>query len=188
MNDRHTGSRTVRAPRGTALTCRSWLTEAPFRMIQNNLDPEVAENLAELVVYGGIGRAARNWERFDAILDTLKRLGDDGSPLVQSRRPVAAFMARDRIQFQGMPARIGWMGLGQRRAAGLAFNEMVARGELKAPIVIGRDRLDTGSVASPNRETEAMKDGSDAVSEWPLLNARLSTAGGLYGDVCRATP
>ncbi len=470
--------RTVRAPRGATLTCRSWLTEAPFRMIQNNLDPEVAENPAELVVYGGIGRAARNWESFDAILETLKRLGDDESLLIQSGKPVAVFkthpdaprvliansnlvpkwatwdhfneldrkglmmygqmtagswiyigsqgivqgtyetfvealrqhyggnaagrwiltaglggmggaqplaatlagasllaiecrqsridmrlrtryldkqaatldealaimreakepvsigllgnaadivpeiakrgvrpdlvtdqtsahdlvngylpagwtverwdaerksdpkaveaaartsivthvkamlelhargiptvdygnnirqvakdegvanafdfpgfvpayirplfcegkgpfrwvalsgdpediyktdakvkelfpedahlarwldMARERIQFQGLPARICWLGLGQRHKAGLAFNEMVASGELKAPIVIGRDHLDTGSVASPNRETEAMKDGSDAVSDWPLLNALLSTAGG----------
>jgi urocanate hydratase len=87
-------------------------------------------------------------------------------------------MARERIQFQGLPARICWLGLGQRHKAGLAFNEMVARGELEAPIVIGRDHLDTGSVASPNRETESMKDGSDAVSDWPLLNALLSTAGG----------
>ncbi|MGZ5079806.1 MAG: urocanate hydratase [Usitatibacter sp.] len=482
-------SRIVRAPRGTALTCRSWLTEAPFRMIQNNLDPDVAENPAELVVYGGMGKAARNWECFDAILEALKRLGDDESLLVQSGKPVAVFkthadaprvliansnlvprwatwehfneldrkglmmfgqmtagswiyigsqgivqgtyetfaeamrqhygatpdgvtpaqagtqsprwiltaglggmggaqplaatmagasmlaiecrqsridmrlrtgyldrqaadldealamiraaktpvsvgllgnaadvlpeivkrgvkpdlvtdqtsahdlvngylpsgwsverwdaerksnpqaveaaarasivrhvramlelhargiptfdygnnirqvakdegvrdafafpgfvpayirplfcegkgpfrwvalsgdpediyktdakvkslfpqdahlhrwldMARSRIHFQGLPARICWLGLGQRHLAGLAFNEMVARGELQAPIVIGRDHLDTGSVASPNRETEAMKDGSDAVSDWPLLNALLSTAGG----------
>jgi urocanate hydratase len=483
MNDRHSASRVVRAPRGPQLTCRSWLTEAPFRMIQNNLDPEVAENPAELVVYGGIGRAARNWECFDAILATLKRLGDDESLLIQSGKPVAVFkthpdaprvliansnlvpkwatwehfneldrkglmmfgqmtagswiyigsqgivqgtyetfaealrqhyggaragapasprwfltaglggmggaqplaatmagasmlavecrqsridmrlrtkyldrqaatldealaivtqsktpvsvgllgnaadvfeeivkrgvrpdlvtdqtsahdlvhgylpsgwtverweaaqrenpdcvvaaaktsiarhvramlalhargiptvdygnnirqvakdegvedafafpgfvpayirplfcegrgpfrwvalsgdpediyrtdarvkelfpddlhlhrwldMARSRIRFQGLPARICWLGLGQRHRAGLAFNEMVAKGELKAPIVIGRDHLDTGSVASPNRETEAMKDGSDAVSDWPLLNALLSTAGG----------
>ena len=483
MNDRHSAARVVRAPRGPQLTCRSWLTEAPFRMIQNNLDPEVAENPAELVVYGGIGRAARNWECFDAILATLKRLGDDESLLIQSGKPVAVFkthpdaprvliansnlvpkwatwehfneldrkglmmfgqmtagswiyigsqgivqgtyetfaealrqhyggaragapasprwfltaglggmggaqplaatmagasmlavecrqsridmrlrtkyldrqaatldealaivtqsetpvsvgllgnaadvfeeivkrgvrpdlvtdqtsahdlvhgylpsgwtverweaaqrenpdsvvaaaktsitrhvramlalhargiptvdygnnirqvakdegvedafafpgfvpayirplfcegrgpfrwvalsgdpediyrtdarvkelfpddlhlhrwldMARSRIRFQGLPARICWLGLGQRHRAGLAFNEMVAKGELKAPIVIGRDHLDTGSVASPNRETEAMKDGSDAVSDWPLLNALLSTAGG----------
>ena len=475
--------RIVRAPRGAVLTCLSWLTEAPFRMIQNNLDPEVAENPAELVVYGGIGRAARNWECFDAILATLKRLGDDESLLVQSGKPVAVFkthpdaprvliansnlvpkwatwdhfneldrkglmmygqmtagswiyigsqgivqgtfetfaeamrqhyggvragapatprwiltaglggmggaqplaatmagasmlaiecrqsridmrlrtgyldkqaadldqalamvqgarvptsvgllgnaadvlpeiakrgvrpdlvtdqtsahdlvhgylpsgwsverweaeqktqpkaveaaaresiarhvramlelhrrgiptvdygnnirqvakdegvadafsfpgfvpayirplfcegkgpfrwvalsgdpediyrtdakvrelfpedalldrwldLARERIHFQGLPARICWLGLGQRHLAGLAFNEMVATGELKAPIVIGRDHLDTGSVASPNRETEAMKDGSDAVSDWPLLNALLATAGG----------
>ncbi len=87
-------------------------------------------------------------------------------------------MARSRIQFQGLPARICWVGLGQRHRLGLAFNEMVASGELSAPIVIGRDHLDSGSVASPNRETEAMLDGSDAVSDWPLLNALLNTAGG----------
>ena len=87
-------------------------------------------------------------------------------------------MARERIRFQGLPARICWLGLGERHLAGLAFNEMVKSGELKAPIVIGRDHLDTGSVASPNRETESMKDGTDAVSDWPLLNALLNTAGG----------
>ena len=87
-------------------------------------------------------------------------------------------MARERIAFQGLPARICWVGLGLRDKLGLAFNEMVANGELKAPIVIGRDHLDSGSVASPNRETEAMKDGSDAVSDWPLLNALLNTASG----------
>jgi urocanate hydratase len=470
-------SRVIRAPRGKNLSCRSWLTEAAYRMVQNNLDPDVAENPAELVVYGGIGRAARNWECFDAILATLERLGDDESLLVQSGKPVAVFkthpdaprvliansnlvpawatwdhfneldrkglmmygqmtagswiyigsqgivqgtyetfaealrrhygnakgkwvltaglggmggaqplaavmagmsmiaiecrqsridmrlrtgyldkqaasfdealaivraarepisvgllgnaaeilpelvakgvkpdlltdqtsahdlvngylpagwtveqwereqkanpkgveaaarasikrhveamlelhrrgvptvdygnnirqvakdegvadafafpgfvpayvrplfcegkgpfrwvalsgnpediyrtdakvrslfpedthlarwldMARTRIKFQGLPARICWLGLGQRDKAALAFNEMVATGELEAPIVIGRDHLDTGSVASPNRETESMKDGSDAVSDWPLLNALLSTAGG----------
>ncbi|MDT0496731.1 urocanate hydratase [Algiphilus sp. W345] len=87
-------------------------------------------------------------------------------------------MARVRIQFQGLPSRICWVGLGDRHRLGLAFNKMVASGKLKAPVVIGRDHLDSGSVASPNRETEAMQDGSDAVSDWPLLNALLSTAGG----------
>jgi urocanate hydratase len=87
-------------------------------------------------------------------------------------------MARERIAFQGLPARICWIGLGDRDRAGLMFNEMVAKGEVKGPIVIGRDHLDSGSVASPNRETEAMKDGSDAVSDWPLLNALLNTASG----------
>ena len=87
-------------------------------------------------------------------------------------------MARERIPFQGLPARICWVGLGQRDKLGLAFNEMVRNGELKAPVVIGRDHLDSGSVASPNRETEAMQDGSDAVSDWPLLNAMLNVAGG----------
>ncbi|WP_208354444.1 urocanate hydratase [Pseudaestuariivita rosea] len=87
-------------------------------------------------------------------------------------------MARERIAFQGLPARICWVGLGQRHKLGLAFNEMVRNGDLSAPIVIGRDHLDSGSVASPNRETEAMKDGSDAVSDWPLLNAMLNVASG----------
>ncbi|MEO0424536.1 MAG: urocanate hydratase [Pseudomonadota bacterium] len=473
--------RVVRAPRGSELTCRSWLTEAPYRMLQNNLDPEVAENPDELIVYGGIGRAARNWESFDHILECLRNLADDESLLVQSGKPVGVFrthpdaprvliansnlvpqwanwehfqaldrkglamygqmtagswiyigsqgivqgtyetfveagrqhfggdtrgrwiltcglggmggaqplaatmagysmlciecdesridfrlrtgyldrragsvdealqlidqarakgepvsvglagngaellpeliergvkpdlvtdqtsahdpvngylpagwsmaqwqqmrreqpetvarearrsmavhvrallafhaqgiptvdygnnirqqaydegvqnafdfpgfvpayirplfcrgvgpfrwvalsgdpediyrtdekvkelipddphlhrwldMARERIQFQGLPARICWVGLGDRDRLGLAFNEMVRKGELKAPVVIGRDHLDSGSVASPNRETEAMLDGSDAVSDWPLLNLMLSTASG----------
>ena len=87
-------------------------------------------------------------------------------------------MAKSRIKFQGLPARICWVGLGDRHRLGLAFNEMVAKGELKAPIVIGRDHLDSGSVASPNRETEGMKDGSDAVSDWPLINALLNCASG----------
>jgi urocanate hydratase len=87
-------------------------------------------------------------------------------------------MARSRIAFQGLPARICWLGLGERHRAGLAFNQMVAKGELKAPVVIGRDHLDSGSVASPRRETEAMKDGSDAVSDWPILNALLNCASG----------
>ncbi|HUH88502.1 MAG TPA: urocanate hydratase, partial [Pusillimonas sp.] len=100
--------------------------------------------------------------------------------LFPENKPVQRWldMARDRIAFQGLPARICWLGLGERHVAGLAFNEMVRSGELKAPIVIGRDHLDTGSVASPNRETEAMLDGTDAVSDWPLLNALLNTAGG----------
>ncbi len=481
MSTRKDPSRTIRAPRGSDLSCKSWLTEAPFRMIQNNLDPDVAENPAELVVYGGIGRAARDWECFDAILKSLKELDDNETLLVQSGKPVGVFpthadaprvllansnlvphwatwehfneldkkglmmygqmtagswiyigsqgivqgtyetfvemgrqhyggdltgkwiltaglggmggaqplaaslagacslniecqqsridmrlrtryvdeqandlddalariekytkagqaksiallgnaaeilpqlvqrgvrpdavtdqtsahdpvhgylpigwtveqwlaeqkqhpekvrdaakksmrvhveamlafqktgvptfdygnnirqmakdegcanafdfpgfvpayvrplfcrgvgpfrwvalsgdpediyktdakvkelipddkhlhrwldMARERISFQGLPARICWVGLGQRHKLGLAFNEMVRKGELKAPVVIGRDHLDSGSVASPNRETESMKDGSDAVSDWPLLNAMLNVAGG----------
>jgi urocanate hydratase len=87
-------------------------------------------------------------------------------------------MARERIAFQGLPARICWLGQGEREKAGLAFNRLVAEGKVKAPIVIGRDHLDTGSVASPNRETEAMKDGSDAIADWPVLNALINTAGG----------
>jgi urocanate hydratase len=481
MDRRHDPTRLVRAPRGRTLTCRSWLTEAPWRMLQNNLDPEVAEHPEALVVYGGIGRAARDWPCFDAILATLRRLGDDETLLIQSGKPVGVFpthadaprvllansnlvprwatwehfdaldraglmmygqmtagswiyigsqgivqgtyetfcavaerhfagrpagrwiltgglggmggaqplaatmsgfsmlavecdptriekrlatrylderaatldealsrleaarvagrpvsiglpgnaadvfeelvrrgrtpdvvtdqtsahdpvrgylpqgwslerwrdaqrddpasvveaarasmaaqvramlelqrrgaatfdygnnlrqqakeagvadafafpgfvpayvrplfcegkgpfrwvalsgdpedirrtdervrallpgdahlhrwldLARERVAFQGLPARICWVGVHDRVRLGLAFNEMVAGGELSAPIVIGRDHLDTGSVASPNRETEAMLDGSDAVSDWPLLNALLNTAGG----------
>ena len=87
-------------------------------------------------------------------------------------------MAQERIAFQGLPARICWLGQGEREKAGLAFNELVKSGKVKAPIVIGRDHLDTGSVASPNRETEAMKDGSDAIADWPVLNALINTAGG----------
>jgi urocanate hydratase len=87
-------------------------------------------------------------------------------------------LAKEKIKFQGLPARICWVGLGDRHRIGLAFNEMVRNGELSAPIVIGRDHLDSGSVASPNRETESMKDGSDAISDWPFLNAMLNTASG----------
>jgi len=87
-------------------------------------------------------------------------------------------MARERIHFQGLPARICWLGYGERDKAGLAFNELVRRGEVKGPIVIGRDHLDSGSVASPYRETEAMRDGSDAIADWPILNALLNTAAG----------
>jgi urocanate hydratase len=87
-------------------------------------------------------------------------------------------LAKDRIQFQGLPARICWLGFGERGEFGVAINELVRRGELTAPIVIGRDHLDTGSVASPNRETEAMLDGSDAIADWPLLNALINTAAG----------
>jgi urocanate hydratase len=87
-------------------------------------------------------------------------------------------MAQERVRFQGLPARICWLGYGERDRAGLRFNEMVANGELKAPIVIGRDHLDAGSVASPNRETESMLDGSDAIADWPILNALINAVGG----------
>jgi urocanate hydratase len=87
-------------------------------------------------------------------------------------------LARERVHFQGLPARICWLGYGERDRAGLAFNDLVARGSVKAPIVIGRDHLDSGSVASPYRETEAMRDGSDAIADWPILNALLNTASG----------
>src|ERR1700683_3191914 len=87
-------------------------------------------------------------------------------------------LAKERIDFQGLPARICWLGQGERERAGLAFNELVKSGKVKAPIVIGRDHLDTGSVASPNRETEGMKDGSDAIADWPILNALINTVCG----------
>jgi urocanate hydratase len=87
-------------------------------------------------------------------------------------------MAQDRVAFQGLPARICWLGYGERAKAGLRFNEMVRKGEVKAPIVIGRDHLDCGSVASPNRETESMKDGTDAVADWPILNALVNAVNG----------
>ncbi|MCB0078202.1 MAG: urocanate hydratase, partial [Anaerolineales bacterium] len=103
----------------------------------------------------------------------IREFGADNPALVRWLR-----MARERIPFQGLPARICWLGYGERDRMGLIFNEMVARGELSAPIVIGRDHLDSGSVASPNRETEAMKDGSDAVADWPILNALVNTAAG----------
>ena len=89
-------------------------------------------------------------------------------------------MAEERVAFQGLPARICWLGYGERAKAGLRFNEMVASGELSAPIVIGRDHLDSGSVARPYRETEAMKDGSDAIADWPILNALVNTAAGAH--------
>lgn len=105
--------------------------------------------------------------------EALKKLFPENKGLLRWLK-----MAKEKIAFQGLPARICWLGMGEREKAGLLFNEMVRNGELKAPIVIGRDHLDCGSVASPNRETEAMKDGSDAVADWPILNALISTAGG----------
>jgi len=388
--NRYDPERLIGAATGTALSAKSWLTEAPLRMLMNNLDPDVAEHPEGLVVYGGIGRAARDWESYDRIVAVLRRLEDDQTLLVQSGKPVGVFhthadaprvliansnlvprwatwehfneldrkagsldealrlidqaksegravsvgllanaadavpelaergvvpdaltdqtsahdplngyvprgwslaqtkaarekepdavvraamesmalhvrgmlslqeqgavtfdygnnlrqmakdegvdnafafpgfvpayirplfcegigpfrwvalsgdpediyatdarvkelipddahlhkwldMARERTSFQGLPARICWVGLADRARLGLAFNEMVASGELKAPVVIGRDHLDSGSVASPNRETEGMPDGSDAVSDWAFLNALLNTASG----------
>ncbi len=105
----------------------------------------------------------------EAVLETFS----DDEPLARWIR-----LARERVKFQGLPARICWLGYGERARIGLRFNDMVRRGELKAPIVIGRDHLDAGSVASPNRETEAMKDGSDAIADWPILNALANTACG----------
>ncbi|MFC4165914.1 urocanate hydratase [Teichococcus aestuarii] len=120
------------------------------------------------------------WAALSGDPEDIRRTDDKVRELIPDDKHLHRWldMARERIKFQGLPARICWVGLGQRHRLGLAFNEMVARGELKAPIVIGRDHLDSGSVASPNRETEAMKDGSDAVSDWPLLNALLNTASG----------
>ena len=105
--------------------------------------------------------------------DAVRALFPDNRPL-----HAGCEMAEDRVQFQGLPSRICWLGYGERDRAGLAFNELVAAGQVAAPIVIGRDHLDSGSVASPYRETEAMLDGSDAIADWPILNALLNTASG----------
>jgi urocanate hydratase len=120
------------------------------------------------------------WAALSGDPEDIYRTDAKVKELLPDNKPLHTWldMARKRIKFQGLPARICWIGLGDRDRVGLAFNEMVAKGELKAPIVIGRDHLDSGSVASPNRETEAMKDGSDAVSDWPMLNALLNCASG----------
>ena len=157
--------RIIRTPRGNRLSARSWLTEVPLRMLMNNLDPEVAERPHHDVRADDRG-----------VLDLHRLAGDRAGDLRNLRR--GRPMARERIAFQGLPSCICWLGLGERAKVGLAFNEMVASGEGGAPIVIGRDHLDSGSVASPNRETEGMLDGSDAVSDWPLLNALLNCASG----------
>ena len=126
------------------------------------------------------GKGPFRWVALSGDPEDIRRTDARMKTLFPADRHLARWleMAGERIAFQGLPARICWLGLGERHRAGLAFNEMVRSGELKAPIVIGRDHLDSGSVASPNRETEAMKDGSDAVSDWPLLNAMLNTASG----------
>jgi urocanate hydratase len=126
------------------------------------------------------GRGPFRWVALSGDPDDIRKTDDKVKELFPHDMRVHRWldMARERIAFQGLPARICWLGLGERHLAGLAFNAMVRSGELKAPVVIGRDHLDTGSVASPNRETEAMLDGSDAVSDWPLLNALLNTASG----------
>jgi urocanate hydratase len=120
------------------------------------------------------------WAALSGDPEDIYRTDEKVKELLPDNKPLHTWldMARKRIKFQGLPARICWIGLGDRDRVGLAFNEMVAKGELKAPIVIGRDHLDSGSVASPNRETEAMRDGSDAVSDWPMLNALLNCASG----------
>jgi urocanate hydratase len=126
------------------------------------------------------GKGPFRWVALSGDPDDIRKTDAKIKELFPANRHVHRWleMAADRIVFQGLPARICWLALGERHLAGLAFNEMVKTGELKAPIVIGRDHLDTGSVASPNRETEAMRDGTDAVSDWPLLNAMLNVAGG----------
>ncbi len=125
--------------------------KGPFRWVALSGDPEDIYKTDEAVM--------RTFPEDEALIRWLK-------------------LARERVHFQGLPARICWLGYGERDRMGLIFNEMVASGELKAPIVIGRDHLDTGSVASPNRETEGMRDGSDAIADWPILNALLNTAAG----------
>jgi len=126
------------------------------------------------------GKGPFRWVALSGDPEDIYRTDAKVKELFPDDRPLHRWLeqARERIAFQGLPARICWLGLGDRHRAGLAFNEMVRTGELSAPIVIGRDHLDCGSVASPNRETEAMKDGSDAVSDWPLLNAMSAVAGG----------
>ena len=126
------------------------------------------------------GKGPFRWVALSGDPEDIYRTDAKVKALFPDDRALHAWLdaARERVAFQGLPARICWLGLGERHRAGLAFNEMVRRGELKAPIVIGRDHLDTGSVASPNRETEAMRDGTDAVADWPLLNAMLNVAGG----------
>jgi len=126
------------------------------------------------------GKGPFRWVALSGNPEDIRKTDRKVRELFPGNAPLARWLdlAGERIAFQGLPARICWLGLGERHRAGLAFNEMVASGELEAPIVIGRDHLDTGSVASPNRETESMADGSDAVSDWPLLNALLNTAGG----------
>ncbi len=126
------------------------------------------------------GKGPFRWVALSGDPEDIYRTDAKVKELFPDNKPLHRWLdqARERIAFQGLPARICWLGLGDRHRAALAFNEMVRAGELKAPIVIGRDHLDCGSVASPNRETEAMRDGSDAVSDWPLLNALSATAGG----------
>ncbi|MEZ5738354.1 MAG: urocanate hydratase [Burkholderiaceae bacterium] len=126
------------------------------------------------------GKGPFRWVALSGDPEDIYRTDARVKALFPNDRPLHRWLdqARERISFQGLPSRICWLGLGERHKAGLAFNEMVRNGELQAPVVIGRDHLDTGSVASPNRETESMRDGSDAVADWPLLNAMLNVAGG----------
>jgi urocanate hydratase len=126
------------------------------------------------------GKGPFRWAALSGEPEDIRKTDAKVKELIPDDRHLHTWLdlAAERIAFQGLPARICWLGLGERASVGLAFNEMVARGEVKAPIVIGRDHLDSGSVASPNRETEAMKDGSDAIADWPLLNALLNCASG----------
>ncbi|MGZ5039617.1 MAG: hypothetical protein ACXWBQ_02640, partial [Usitatibacter sp.] len=178
MNDRRMGE-VIRAPRGTALSCRSWLTEAAFRMIQNNLDPEVAENPAELVVYGGIGKAARNWECFDAILETLKRLGDDESLLVQSGKPVAVF----KTHADAPRVLIANSNLVPRWATWDHFNELDRKGLMMFGQMTAGSWIYIGSqgIVQGTYETfaEAMRQhyGGSAAGRW-ILTAGLGGMGG----------
>jgi urocanate hydratase len=127
-----------------------------------------------------LGRGPFRWAALSGQPEDIHTIDAALLELFPEDRPLHAWLglARERVKFQGLPARICWLGLGQRERAGLLFNELVASGRVQAPIVIGRDHLDCGSVASPNRETEGMLDGSDAISDWPLLNALVSTASG----------
>jgi urocanate hydratase len=127
------------------------------------------------------GRGPFRWVALSGDAEDIARTDKLALELFRKNQTLARWMklARERIQFQGLPARICWLGYGERTEFGLAMNELVRRGEIKAPVVIGRDHLDTGSVASPNRETEGMLDGSDAIADWPLLNALINTAAGV---------
>jgi urocanate hydratase len=126
------------------------------------------------------GKGPFRWVALSGDPDDIRRTDEAVLELFPDDRPLERWirMAQDRVPFQGLPARICWLGYGERARAGLRFNELVASGEVSAPIVIGRDHLDAGSVASPNRETEGMRDGSDAIADWPLLNALVNTAAG----------
>jgi urocanate hydratase len=174
------GPRPVHSPQGSELSCANWLIEGAYRMLQNNLVAYPGFVPAYIRPLFCQGKGPFRWVALSGDPEDIRKTDARMKELFPADAGLHRWldMAGERIAFQGLPARICWIGLGERHRAGLAFNEMVRSGELKAPIVIGRDHLDSGSVASPNRETEAMKDGSDAVSDWPLLNALLNTAGG----------
>src|SRR5437763_4333569 len=178
MTHRRIGAE-IRAPRGTALTCRSWLTEAAYRMLQNNLDPEVAEHPEELVVYGGIGRAARNWECFDRILETLKRLGDDESLLIQSGKPVGVFKTHPdapRVLLANsnlVPAWANWEHFNELDRKGLMmFGQMTAG----SWIYIGTQGIVQGTYETFS-EAARQHYGGDLAGRW-ILTAGLGGMGG----------